>query len=316
MKHFLNYSVYENAEQFGTGEVLRDNGCDGFELLTSHGPVPAVYRRLSPAVHLPFSTDWLAAWENRPYDMDPVSSKFYMFGRSREEVISTISDAVRFAAEISPLYGVMHLANIDIPCMGKRKCSRSDDFVIKTFAEAMNSAVSVFPGGEPPFRILFENLWWPGLRMTDGRGFRVLEKHLEFSRWGLCLDTGHLMNCLPDIRTEEDGIDALKNVFCGYSEDVIEKIETVHFHFSASADYRNSFEEILPEEGKLGDFLSAMYKHISRIDQHKPFTSPECAGLIDILKPDYLTHEVGGGERDPFSAFRIQRPLFPGCPFS
>ncbi len=312
MKHYLSYSVYQEMGFFGRKPpaLLDAIGCDGLEMLTSYDDVPASHMPLSASVHLPYATDWLAAWEGKPYDLDDLSSIYYMYGRSPEDVVSNISLAIRRADAVRPPYGVLHLGNAHIPSIRTHHFPHSDDHVISEFAEVMNR-VAAGMGGEPPFRILFENLWWPGLRMVDGSGFRLLDRKLEFSNWGLCIDTGHLMSCLPGIRTEKDGIDALADIFAGYGGDITDKVETVHFHWSASSDYRESFEDVVPGDGPLKDFIPGVYHHVKNIDMHMPFSDPSCRELLDILDPEYVTHEMPGSESGPIEDFIKQRSLLP-----
>ncbi|MBR4504710.1 MAG: TIM barrel protein [Candidatus Methanomethylophilaceae archaeon] len=313
MRHYLSYSVYQEMGFFGRNPpaLLDAIGCDGLEMLTSYEPIPDSHKQLSSAVHLPYATDWLAAWEGRPYEMDEMSSMYYMYGRSPEQVVSNITLAIDRAKTVRPPYGVLHLGNAHIPSIRTHHFPHTDDFVISKFAEVMNRVVADMEGGEPPFQILFENLWWPGLRMVDSSGFRILDRKLEFSNWGLCIDTGHLMSCLPGIRTEKDGIDALADIFSGYSNDVVDKVRTVHFHYSASADYRESFEDVVPGEEPLMDFIRGVYHHVKMIDRHMPFSDPSCKELLDILKPEYVTHEMPGSESGPIEDFIKQRSLFP-----
>jgi hypothetical protein len=313
MKHLLSYSVYQDMGFFGRNPraLLDAMGCDGLEMLTSYEPPPESHRPLSVSAHLPYATDWLAAWEGRPYDMEDSQSLYYMYGRSPEDVVSNISKAIAMASELSPAYGVLHLCDGSVSHLQRREQPFTDDHVIREFSEVVNRAVASMPGGEPPFRILFENLWWPGLRMVDGKGFRLLESRIEFSNWGLCIDTGHLMNCLPGIRTEQDGIDALADVFSGYSQDIIDKVETVHFHYSASWDYRQSFEEKSPGDVPIKEYVIGMYSHIGKIDQHMPFSDPRCKELLDILQPEYVTHEMPGSDVGPIEDFIKQRSLLP-----
>lgn len=194
---------------------------------------------------------------------------------------------------MSPAYGVMHAGSINLNDVHKRNYTYSNNQVLNHFCEMMNAVISQMPKREPPFMILFENLWWPGLRLINNSDFRLIENKIEFDNWGICLDTGHLMNCLPDIRTELDGIDALINIFYRYEMDLIDRIETVHFHYSASYDYRSSFREIDPMES-FDEFMSTVYSHVSKIDEHMPFSKYKCRDLIDILKPQYVTHEMQG----------------------
>lgn len=312
MRHLLSVTVYDDGSQLGEDPraTLDSIGADGVELLTSYSEPDPRYRGIAESVHLPYATDWLAAWEGRPYDMDDDSSRFYMFGRDRREVVDNITQAIRCASVLDPAYGVFHAGNGRIPELISRTKSLDDGRVIDEYAEMVNTVVSGFPGGEPPFRILFENLWWPGLRLLSDSDFRRLESRIEFEDWGICLDTGHMMNCLPDINTEEDGIEALLKVFSGYSDDLTDRIMTVHFHWSASYPYRSTYEERVPGDDLMA-FISSAFGHISNIDQHMPFSDPACLELIDILRPEYVTHEMPGSKNGMLEDFRQQRSLFP-----
>lgn len=310
MQHFLSFSVYQDLGSLGPDpwSSLSAVGCDGLELLTSFSEVPEPYRQYAGGVHLPYATDWLAAWEGRPYRFPDDGSLYYMYGRSSEDVVSNLTRALDVASSVCPPYGVLHAGNADIPEIMMRRYSRDSTSVLRAFAEMVNTVVSGMPGGEPPFKILFENLWWPGLRLSDESDFRLLDRLVEFDGWGFCLDTGHLMNTIPDLGSEEEGVDALLGIFQGYSRDMVERVETVHLHWSASGAYRRTFEE-RRMEGDPQDFVASAYPHISSIDQHNRFTDPRCAELLDILQPKYVTHELSGPSA--LDDFRLQRALLP-----
>ncbi len=308
MRHLLSHTIYGGTDVFGADaeSFLGGIRADGVELLTSYEEPDPFYKGVATSVHLPYATDWLSAWEGRPYDLRDDQARYYMFGRDRDEIVAAVTDSIEKASVLSPAYGVFHASNGAVKDLWKRSSGISDERVLKALAEMMNRVASGFSGGEPPFRIMFENLWWPGLRLLDDSGFRVLQDRLEFDDWGLCLDTGHLMNCLPGIRTEKDGIDALREIFMGYPQDLIGRIGTVHFHWSASWEYRSSFEEKELTE-PVGDFIASAYPHICSIDQHMPFSDPSCADLLRILKPDYATHELPGSWKSTVEDYIRQR---------
>lgn len=310
MKHLFSYSVYQKFDDLSVSlDSLKDIGCDGIELLTSHVPVNAELKRYAVSVHLPYSTDWLSAWNGKPYQMEENLAKFYMYGSDREKILDTIRNMIMFAAPLEPAHGVIHASNIEVKELGLRTYSGDCKKVLESFAEMMNEAVSGLNGGEPPFKLVFENLWWPGLRMLDDSDFRLLEKKIEFDNWGLCLDTGHLMNTLPGIYTEDDGIDALLKIFDGYGQDTVDAISAMHFHYSASAAYRESFDEIPYEGGPATEHIRKMYGHITKLDQHLPFTSARCKELIEAIQPEYVIHELPGHGHDPIQDFKQQRSL-------
>jgi len=311
MKHLISYSVYQEPTDLSADleNRLREIRCDGIELLTSHMPVDPCWKQYAVSVHLPFASDWMAAWNGEPYEMSDLHTKYYMYGRDREDILKTVRNIIDLAAPLKPAHGVMHACNISLRELGRHNYSGSCSEVITTFCEMMNEAVSAYPGGEPPFKLVFENLWWPGLRLQNDSEYRIMEKHLEFSNWGICLDTGHLMNTLPGIYTEQDGISALLKVFDGYPEDLIDRISAMHFHYSASGKYRETFEEQEYEGGPITDFIAKTYSHITTIDQHLPFSDPACGEIIDRIRPELVIHELPGHGHSPIDDYIQQRGL-------
>ncbi len=312
MRHLLSFTIYDDRSILGDDPraTLDFIGADGLELLTSYSKPDQWYMGLTESVHLPYATDWLAVWEGRPFDLDEESSRFYMFGRSRDEVVANVSEAIHCASVLDPVYGVFHATNGDICNLLMHRQKRDSGEVLAAFSEMVNEIASGFPGGEPPFRIMFENLWWSGLRLLDASDFRYLERHVEFEDWGLCIDTGHMMNCLPDIDTQQDGIAALERIFESYPSDLIDRVGTVHLHWSASYLYRSTFEEREPGDDLVA-FMTDAFDHIGMIDQHIPFSDPGCRRLLDILQPDYVTHEMLSSKVGMLVNFREQRSLLP-----
>ena len=313
MRHLFSYSVYQELEKLSSDldALFKDIRCDGLELLTSHEPVDPVYKQYTRSVHLPYTTDWLSAWNGHPYEMSEYYAKYYMYGRGREEILSTIRSMIMFAAPLEPCHGVIHASNVNLEELHLRSYTGDSKQILSTFAEMMNSAISEMEGGEPPFKLAFENLWWPGLRMLDSSDYKLLEKKLEFENWGICLDTGHLMNTLPDIMTEQDGIEAVLRIIDGYSTDTLDAISAVHFHYSASGEYRKTFEEKRYEDGPINDFISGCYKHITTLDQHLPFNDPRCREILERIQPENVIHELPGHGHDPVLDYRQQRSLLP-----
>ncbi len=317
MKHLFSFSVYQSLSEIspaGAGPALEKMGCDGLELLTGYSPVPDEYCRYAAGVHLPYAADWLRAWRGAEIpECDPETARFMMFGKCAEDVTENLTLAISQASALDPPYGVLHAGNINLDEIFMHDSVDSDTKVLEAFCEMVNTAVSMLPHGRPPFKIAFENLWWPGLKMKDGREVRFFERKIEFEEWGICLDTGHLLNCLPGIRSEQDAISSLLKVFEGYGQDTLDRIGNVHLHVSTSSDYRDSFEgRERDRRDPVGVLMEKANAHICRIDQHRPFMSEGCAGLVETLSPDYVTHEMAGSvSGDPLGDFRAQRSHFP-----
>lgn len=73
--------------------------------------------------------------------------------------------------------------------------------------------------------------------------------------------------------------------------EVRRQIEGIHLNLSLSGEAREA--RGLPGYAP-GDFqanLTRAWGRISMTDQHRPFTTPHCSRLLDLLEPDYVTHE-------------------------
>ncbi len=309
MKHLLCDSVY--ADRTVAPMIPSE---DGIELLTGFGAVPSEYTDGVVSVHLPYSTDWYGIWSGKRKvsdDVDGGSISFMYYGSDREEIVSNIVKMIHVADELHPPYGVFHACSANFDELMERKYSETDSEVTEALAEILNE-VSSSLGGEMPFELALENLWWPGLRMTDSSGYRYLEKHLEFDNWCICLDTGHLLLSAGGSYDEEGSIDLLNRVADSYPKDMIDRIHAIHLHNNTSKQILDSH---IPPEGflELGHMkrYSAAYPYVCSIDQHRPFTDPEIVDFVERLSPEYINHEMG--VPDPVkrvSDYMIQRSLF------
>ena len=310
MQHTINHSVYS---QSGSKPSLLPG--DGLELLTGYSKVDASQWPEAFSVHLPFVVDWYSVYTGRlqiPESMDDTSVSFFSYGRDKEGIIANVRRCIECAAPLEPAYGIIHAGSANVKELFKETYSDKDVDVLKAFAEIVNEAVSSFPGGEPPFKLMFENQWWPGLRMLDGSDYKVLCDSIEFENWGLCLDTGHLLVTTQDSRDELQSIDLLTGIFEKYPKDMIDDIGVIHLHRNESAGYIKRYQA--PEgiyDRSIDDILDEGYGFVSGMDQHRPFTKKDVLRITDLLRPDYVTHEMGASspsERE--SDYRMQRSLF------
>ncbi|MCL1811208.1 MAG: sugar phosphate isomerase/epimerase [Methanomassiliicoccaceae archaeon] len=298
MKHLFSYSVLQPVEDLPRGgEGLRDIGCDGVELFTLFEKVPQIYKKVSPSVHLPYAVDWYSGWmglaDTSEFNGDSV--KHVLFGRDRDEIVANIRDAITFASEIEPAYGVFHAGSTNMEEAMLREQTDNSREILGEFCEMMNRVVSGFKGSEPPFKLAFENLWWPGLKLLDPWEYKFMASRLEFDNWGFCLDTGHMMNTLPDAYDEQTCVKRLLEIFGRYPDEMKERIGTVHLHVSTSAEYRRTFVPAAKPPGEtMAETIARVYPHVLKIDQHRPFSGNGCKLLVDELSPDFVTHEMMG----------------------
>ncbi|MCL2607274.1 MAG: hypothetical protein FWD92_01780 [Methanomassiliicoccaceae archaeon] len=320
MEHLFSMSAYKfDTDEYGgvssAIEKIKEAGAGGIELLTGYFDPDPMFSDIAKGVHLPYATDWYSAWtgDGGYVPTDDESIRYRSYGKNKKEIIGTLTDAVCRASSLLPEYGVVHASNVRMNEIMHFCYRDSDASIILALTEMLNSVSAAFPSREPPFKIMLENLWWPGLTMTDDSGFTMLEAGLEFDNWGLCLDVGHLMNRLGNCREETESIEDVLRTVKGYPKEMIERIEVVHLHMSLSADYIDKCVKD-PKELKAADsreMMSEAYEHICRVDQHRPFTDASCVKIIDLLKPSYITHEISAPTpSERISGFRKQLSLF------
>ena len=104
----------------------------------------------------------------------------------------------------------------------------------------------------------------------------------------------------------------LEGIFEKYPKDMTEKIITMHFHQNTSADFMRSYVRD-PNYLRMDimERLGAAYDYIFRMDEHRPFTLKEATGLVDMIGPEYVTHEMGASDMGVrITDFKLQRSLF------
>lgn len=302
MEHLLNISAYPfDIERHGGEqslmEMCRRHGLGGMEVLTGHFQPPSSLREITRGVHLPYSVDWHSVWSGDDFygstkDEDVL---FLSFGRDRKEIVSAVRRSWEYASVLSPQYGVFHAGSPRLDLIFSQDFDYSDIDVLDSLIEILNSVVGLFPQGEPPFPILLENLWWPGLRFMDGSEYQRLHDGLEFDNWGFCLDVGHLMNSLRSCRSEGQAITAVLEKLQTLPQRMLERVRVMHLHLSLSAQYQeDSMSKGESDEYVASDIkgrLESAFPHFSAIDWHSPFQDPRCREIVRLTNPDFVTHE-------------------------
>ncbi len=295
--HDCDLSLFEH-DWNKVGSFLHTHGLDGVELFIDHTPLPDFPCGVVKGVHLPYWMGKHRAWVDESAfheDMDE-NERFFLFGGcDRQDMITNFINALENAASINAEYGVFHVAYVEPHHVFTRNFEVSDIEVMDSTAEFLNSSVALLSGREPPVKLFFENLWWPGLNLLDTAATMHFVDSLEFENWAFTLDTGHLMNAIMNCTDERHAIDSVLEVLERYPEDIIGRMEGMHFHCSLSGDYQMQVAKSGVPAGyhelPFHERLVAVMEHISKIDQHMPFTDERCKEIVDFVKPRFLTHE-------------------------
>lgn len=140
-------------------------------------------------------------------------------------------------------------------------------------------------------KLLLENLWQPGLTLTEPEMTRRLLEGVPYLNVGLMLDTGHLFHTNESIRTQEEGL-AYIHAMLDRHGSLVERIRGMHLHQSITGDYAKQLRLHPPALGETyPERAWQMFTYAFQIDLHRPFTCPGVRGLIERIAPDYLTYE-------------------------
>jgi hypothetical protein len=281
-------------------QALRQFDLDGVELMEGGADELGIIQPDDVVgAHLKYFVNWVSLWRGD----DQVTLKEYdnwetcreVFGGiNRDAIIQACLDNISFLAPYQPRYGVLHVADVSIEGSITRNFVYSDEEVIDTTIELVNT---VFTDLEHPFTLLFENLAWSGMDMTDpGLVYRLLES-VRYPDCGVMIDIGHLLQTNMEIRTPDEGIDYIHSVLDLYEN--LDFIKGIHLHQTLSGEYAEGMlaNPVIP----VGDYQARsleIMSHILTLDSHRPFISERVEELVDRINSDYLVFELISSSRE------------------
>ena len=302
-KQLFNFCVYHDyvkqLEQTGKSlpEYVKRLGLDGVEhfIYGREKPNPD-FKESSVGAHLSYWPYWLGFWTNnkdrmkRQFKSAKARNDCYFGALNKDEWLSVIQQNLIAAEAVKPEYMVWHVSEADVEETYTFDFQYSDMEVLEAAAEVFNAVSIAIPSH---VTVLFENLWWPGLRLTDPDKVKYFFDHIQRDNVGIMLDTGHLMNTNPELRNEEEAADFVCRTVDNLGE-LAGLIKGVHLSCSLSGEYQKSFVH----EYNRHTTFAEMYKHIVSIDQHKPFQTKAARRILKYIEPEYITHEMIYGTLD------------------
>lgn len=297
MLQLVNISNYStDNELFGSSPkqlqtFLTRHNLDGLEMMFC-APWDAQLHKPEwmQGCHLRFWPWWLDFWRG---DQEALLEQFgsqedineCYGGPNREDWLNIYRDNIRVASQAGVKYMVLHVSHARIPELFNWNFNATSSEVIEATIEVVNALAPVIP---PEVTLLFENLWWPGLTLTDKALTARLLDGVAHRNVGIMLDTGHLMNTNPDLHTEAAGTQYVLTVLDNLGE-YGRYIKGVHLHTSLSGKYLKASQNT--RQHKITYSLEEVMNHVLKIDEHKPFTTSVAQSIIDYVQPEFLVHE-------------------------
>lgn len=297
VKYLFNYPVidwYEKELQLmgqSLGEYVASIKLDGIEQLIYDNNMILKYKELTIGVHLEYWSYWIDFWWNNQQRLDYIfesneEKKHYYKAQNIYEWIEYIKKNITLALNLKPQYLVWHVSEANVQEIFTYNFYYNDRQVLLATSEVFNEVAKIIPDN---VLILFENLWWPGLRLNSMENVVYFFEKLKHNNVGIMLDTGHLMNTNINLTSELEASIFIKDIVNNLGS-FASLIKGVHLNCSLSGQYQKKFIE---QQFKFCEFdKHRLWEHIIKIDKHEIFQTKAPSFLIDYIQPQYVVHEL------------------------
>lgn len=297
VKYLFNYPVidwYEKELQLmgqSLGEYVASMKLDGIEQLIYDNNMILKYKESTIGVHLEYWSYWIDFWWNNQQRLDYIfesneEKKHYYKAQNIYEWIEYIKKNITLALNLKPQYLVWHVSEANVQEIFTYNFYYNDRQVLLATSEVFNEVAKIIPDN---VLILFENLWWLGLRLNSMENVVYFFEKLKHNNVGIMLDTGHLMNTNINLTSELEASIFIKDIVNNLGS-FASLIKGVHLNCSLSGQYQKKFIE---QQFKFCEFdKHRLWEHITKIDKHEIFQTKAPSFLIDYIQPQYVVHEL------------------------
>lgn len=297
VKYLFNYPVidwYEKELQLmgqSLGEYVASMKLDGIEQLIYDNNMILKYKESTIGVHLEYWSYWIDFWWNNQQRLDYIfesneEKKHYYKAQNIYEWIEYIKKNITLALNLKPQYLVWHVSEANVQEIFTYNFYYNDRQVLLATSEVFNEVAKIIPDN---VLILFENLWWPGLRLNSMENVVYFFEKLKHNNVGIMLDTGHLMNTNINLTSELEASIFIKDIVNNLGS-FASLIKGVHLNCSLSGQYQKKFIE---QQFKFCEFdKHRLWEHITKIDKHEIFQTKAPSFLIDYIQSQYVVHEL------------------------
>lgn len=293
MKTMMNFTTSEDdVTRYSSAADLREFyqgfGLSGLELMPLETPQNTiVFPDMVVGVHTCSIADWMS--------MD------------RSTLLAHFQKDLDYAEEIRAEYVVFHVTQVSNEECWTCRMKHTDEEVVDAACGFINALLD---RKQYSFWFLMENLWWPGLNFLRPSVTKRLLDGVHYSKKGLMLDTGHFMHTNLNLRTQKEALISLHAMLDAH-QDLLSCIKGVHLHQSLTGAYvKQWLEQPHMLDSDPEKRFCQVFEHIFRIDRHLPFTEPGVRGLIDRIRPLYLTYEYITRSREEHARYLKRGTLF------
>lgn len=314
MYRTINLVNYDSElERFADKEDLiqfySKYGIDGLELQkVQELQEKYLHQDMIIGIHLPFFSTWVDFYKG---DMEKVLKEYGTMevveqiygGTDKSAMIKVYQEQLEFAHRIGAKYVVFHVCDISIEESFTGRFLHSDEEVIDVSCKLINELLNE---KDYQFDFLMENLWWPGLTLTNPSITKRLMDGVNYKKKGIMLDTGHLMHTNEELKTLKEALEYIKAVVSKLGP-LKEYIKGIHLHQSLTGERAKSMRDSNIElKQDYWERMCQVYEYIFQLDEHKPFVCEGIREFIEEMNPQYLTYELITRNREEHEAYLKQ----------
>lgn len=273
---------------------------EGIELLL-HGNqnIEGIPKSLVKGLHLSYYPTWMDFYKQDPVYLEdfptPEDLKQAFGGDTPKAMVDRYKMEYEIAQSLEADYMVFHVGHVRLKDAFTFSYTYNDEEVLKATASFVNEIFDE----DSKVMLLFENLWWPGLRMSNASDINKFMEQITYENKGIMLDLSHLLLTAQSIHDFDEALDYLHKKL-DELDDAVRWIKGVHINGTLFKDYMQQSHheayEALPKEQN--QRFMAIYEHIKQMDQHLPFTHEGLKTLIKRIGPKYQMIELVGKDRD------------------
>lgn len=311
MYKLLNMAdFYSNEELEKEMKLFSEKyGFDGYELIKFTDKNENELKDYFIGYHIRFFPSWMEFYlEDFNSLYEELKDKKYFKSlcggeNSKDELVNYLKKELEIAKKLEVEYVVFHACNVKITESLTYSFKYSDMEVLKNVVDILNE---IFEGGNYKFKLLLENLWWSGLRLTNKEEIEYLLENINYKNIGFILDTGHMINNNLEIKNSKEAVEYIKKNLENIGK-YKKYILGMHLNYSLSGAYvKKTIKNNRKQDLDIHESMKTIYEHINNIDYHDPFENKEITEVINSLPIKYLVFELIGNTREELED-KIQR---------
>lgn len=276
-------------------------GFDGFELIKFTDSDNTPLKEYIKGYHMRFFPSWLELYEDKlPALYGELKDKKYVKSlcggeESKKELIDYYKKELEIIEKLQAEYVVLHAGNIKVTESLTYEFNYSDKEVLDGVISLVNE---LFDNKKHKFKLLLENLWWPGLKLISKDEAEYLISRINYKNIGFILDTGHMVNSNYNLKSSKEAVEYIKKNIENLGE-YKNYIYGMHLNYSLSGEYvKKSIKENRGKKFDIDKVMGEIYNHINSIDYHDPFEEEGIVEIIKSLPIKYLVYEFIAGTKE------------------